>query len=384
MSHRVTRAFRIAVGNRIRGKQWLRTLLCNAEERYLSIRHTASVRWPALAKPRPYKIMVALTAHCNSGCVGCRYGRDFMPGARLEWAVVRDLLEDAAAAGFATIRLYGGEPLLHPDLPRIIERCVKLGMRPYVTTNAVLLEQKIDVLVQSGLKDITVGFYGTGKAYDDYAQRPGYFARVERGIAVTRERYGDIVNMQLNWLLMRPTASVECLRDVVAFARRYGMTIRVDLIHYSLPYFQEGPERCLQFRPEDRGTVEQIVDELILVKQRHPTLLRHSVEGLRSIPDWLILGPGMRVPCTAYEMLWVGADGTVQMCYVTFRLGNLREQRLRTMLGTVQHRKACQDAVRLRCPNCHCSSNERIMRYGPARRHYAAESAHREPNGWRS
>ena len=29
------------------------------------------------------------------------------------------------------------------------------------------------------------------------------------------------------------------------------------------------------------------------------------------IPDWLLLGPEMRVPCTAYEMAWVGADGTV-------------------------------------------------------------------------
>ena len=335
----------------------------------------AGVRWPNLVPPRPYKIMIALTAHCNARCIGCRYGRDFMPGAVLEWPIVRDLLEDAAAAGFYSIRLYGGEPLLHPDLPRIVEHCVALGMRPYLTTNAVLLGQKIDELFAAGLRDVTVGFYGVGRAYDEYVQHPGLFERVERGIATARERYGKQLDMQLNWLFMQPTASVTAFRDAVAFADRYRMSIRVDLIHYSLPYFQEGPERCLQFQPEDRAKVTAVVEEMLALKRARPELLQHSLAGLRSIPDWLILGPDMKVPCTAYEMIWVGADGTVQMCYVTFHLGNLHERRLRELLGTDTHRCAARDALKLACPNCHCSSNERIMRHTPSRRRYARTGA---------
>jgi Iron-sulfur cluster-binding domain len=79
----------------------------------------------------------------------------------------------------------------------------------------------------------------------------------------------------------------------------------------------------------------------------------------------------MRVPCTAYEMIWVGADGTVQMCYVTFRLGNLHQSRLRDLLRTAAHTCAARDAFQLNCPNCHCGSNERIMRHAPSRRRYA-------------
>ena len=80
-------------------------------------------------------------------------------------------------------------------------------------------------------------------------------------------------------------------------------------------------------------------------------------------------------------MIWVGADGTVQMCYVTFRLGNLHEKRLREMLGTERHRCAARDALALRCPNCHCSSNERVMRHGPSRRRYARPDAHHASAG---
>ena len=65
--------------------------------------------------------------------------------------------------------------------------------------------------------------------------------------------------------------------------------------------------------------------------------------GLRSAADWLLLGADMRVPCDSHQMLWIGADGTVQQCYVTFKLGNLHENRLTDILFTEAHRQAARD-----------------------------------------
>ncbi|HVS17092.1 MAG TPA: SPASM domain-containing protein, partial [Planctomycetota bacterium] len=83
---------------------------------------------------------------------------------------------------------------------------------------------------------------------------------------------------------------------------------------------------------------------------------------LRSIPDWLMLGPDMRIPCDAYNMVWVGADGSVKLCYVTFDLGNLHERRLRDMLYGPEHQAAARGAFRLDCPNCHCERDNRIKK----------------------
>ena len=342
-------------------------------------KHAIAQVLPGVIRPNPYKLMIAVTARCNARCLGCNYGRGFMPGHQLAWPMVRDLLEDAKDAGFRSIRLYGGEPLLHPDLPRMVEHCRKLGLRPYVTTNGVMLRRRIKDLFDAGLRDITVGFYGVGPAYDAYVQAPGLFARVEDGIAAVRDHCGEAVDLQMNWLLMQPTCSPEALRDAWAFAGRYGMGMRVDLIHYSLPYFSEGPDRCLQFTEADRPAIGRVVAELLRLKAAHPDRLHHTVEGLRSIPDWLLKQAAMRVPCTAYDMIWVGADGTVQLCYVTFRLGNLHEARLRDLLFTTAHGGAARDAFRLNCPNCHCSSNERIMRHGASRRLYRRPQAEAEP-----
>lgn len=351
-------------GTRLRG--WLR----GADARAARLRHSLALRAPSTIRPRPRNLTVAITARCNYRCEGCRYGRDFMPGEQLSLDVVRGLLEDAAGAGTDSVRFYGGEPLLHRDLPAMIAYARELGLDPYVTTNASLLERRIDELVDAGLRFLTIGFYGVEDFYDAYAARGGAFARMERGVAAVRERHGDRVGMRLNWLLMRPTCNPRALEDVLAFARRYETPIQVDLVHYSLPYFSEGEQGRLQFTPEDRPAIQEIVDRLLEVRARDPGLIEHSEVGLRSIPDWLLQGSDMRVPCDKYDMLWVGADGTVQLCYVTFVLGNLHENRLRDMLFGQEHLRAARCALRVDCPNCHCGYDSRTRKHGPTRQRY--------------
>jgi MoaA/NifB/PqqE/SkfB family radical SAM enzyme len=283
-----------------------------------------------------------------------------MTGSQLPWSVMKDLLGDAKALGVEVVRLYGGEPLLHPDLSKMIEYCTELRLGTYVTTNGILLKEQIDTLYRAGLRDITIGFYGNGEKYNKYVQRRNSFERLDEGLETVRHRYGLDVHMKMNWLLMRPTCNVESLYAAWSTAQQYKMRFQIDLIHYSLPYFSEGNDRELQFRPEDEASIRTIVDELIILKRRHPDVFNQSLSSIKSIPDWLLKGSAMRVPCDAYEMIWVGADGTVQLCYVTFKLGNLHEKRLRDLVYNSEHCSAARGAFSLNCPNCHCHYGARV------------------------
>lgn len=350
----------------------VRHALVRAENWVEQKRHALGGVFPALIRPRPARLFLSLTGHCNWRCLGCRYERDFMVGEELSLDTIRNVLDDAHEAGIHRVRLYGGEPLLHRDLPEIIAHCRSRKMTPFVTTNATLLDKRIDELYEAGLRDISVGFYGIGTDLDAYVQRKGHFERFERGLAAVRDRYDGKVSMQLNWLLRRDTCSVETLHEAFAFAQKYGARFQVDLIHYSLPYFTQGREQALYFRPEDRPMIEAVTGELLRLKAQHPDIVGSTPEMIRSMPDWLLRGPDMRVPCTAAEIIWIGPDGTVQLCYVTFKLGNLHEQRLRDMLFTPAHHDAARKAFALDCPNCHCEAGDRIMRHGPSLAHYRA------------
>lgn len=348
----------------------LREALKEADFAFVRAKHALAERFPSLIRPDPRQLTVAITAACNLRCLGCRYGRDFMLGERLSLALVRDLLDDARAAGVHRVRFFGGEPLLHPDLPAMVRHASALGMEPYVTTNGTLLAEKIDELVEAGLRWMSIGFYGVGAAYAAYTQRDGQYEKLVAGLEAVRARHGKTVGIQLNYVLLRPTTNLAALREAWAFAERFDLFFHLDLYGYSIPFFTDGPERVVAFRPEDRPEVEAVAAELVRLKEAHPARVPHAVEFLRSVPDWLLLGADMRVPCDAYELLWVGANGVVQLCDVTFELGNLHAQRLRDMLFGAEHRQACRDAFALKCPNCTCKVDARIRKHGPSHARY--------------
>ena len=334
--------------------------------------------WPGLIRAETEKITIAITAHCNFRCVGCHYGRDFMPGAQLPLATFTDLIEDAAAAKVPAVRLYGGEPLLHPDVVRMVEITGEHSVGAYMTTNGLILDQKIDALHGAGLRKITMGYYGQGDAFDAYVQRPGRFHRLTESLDNVRRQFGpDQLELQFNFLLSRRSANAEAIEAARAFAERYDATMQVDVVHYSLPYFSEGPERELQFREEDADMVRGAIDHLLAIKARQPHMLSASAPAIASLEDWALKQQDMKIPCDARKLLWVGADGSVMLCYVTFPLGNLHQKRLRDMLYSPAHHQAAQDAFKLNCPNCHCESASRIEKHGPSLRKYTQRALDR-------
>ena len=283
------------------------------------------------------------------------------------------VIEDAAAAKIPAVRLYGGEPLLHPDVVRMVEIAGEQGVGCYMTTNALTLDRKIDALHGAGLRKITIGYYGQGGEFDAYVQRPGRHARLIESLDATRRAFGpDKLDLQFNFLLSRRSANIEAIEEMRLFAQRYDASVQIDVVHYSLPYFQDGPETELQFRPEDADDVRRSIDHLLAIKARQPELLTASPMALVSLEDWALKQADMRVPCDARKLLWIGADGSVMLCYVTFPLGNLHEKRLRDILYTPDHHQAARDAFALNCPNCHCESAARIEKHGASNRKYSA------------
>lgn len=342
----------------------VKNFLKRQDERLVRWKHTAAGRFPSLIKPGPRQITIAITAACNFRCRACRYGRDFMVGEHLDLETVRLCLDDAAAAGVASARFYGGEPLLHPDLPAMIRHAGSLGMEPYVTTNGVLLGKRIDELYAAGLRWLSMGFYGIGADYDEYTQRDGAFDQLRRSLGTVRERYQDRVAIQLNYMLSRRSCSVDNVRAVWALAREFDLHMGVDPISKTIPFFTS-PGEDLAIGEAMRPELQAVTDEFLTLKQQFPDRVVPSIPFLRALPALLLDDLAAQVPCDAYELLWVGADGTVQLCDVHFELGNLKEKRLRNMLFTEQHRCAARDAFQLKCPTCMCKIDSRIRRHGP-------------------
>lgn len=101
------------------------------------------------AAPRPPKIWrpsveVNVTEHCNLSCYGCNHAS---PTLAEEFLSVEAFIADFEALGEVfhsdELRVVGGEPLLHQQLPRIVAEAKRIGLadRIVLYTNGVLLHR---------------------------------------------------------------------------------------------------------------------------------------------------------------------------------------------------------------------------------------------------
>ncbi|MBV9760233.1 MAG: GTP 3',8-cyclase MoaA [Acidobacteriaceae bacterium] len=106
-------------------------------------------------------LRVSVTDRCNIRCFYC------MPEKGAQFTPVRSLLtfeeifrfvKTAVRLGISKIRLTGGEPLLRPNLPRLIASLLTVdGIRDLaLTTNGVLLSDTTESLYSAGLRRLNI------------------------------------------------------------------------------------------------------------------------------------------------------------------------------------------------------------------------------------
>lgn len=119
---------------------------------------------------------------CNQDCRMCWQGRDWPspPDEMFErW------LDELCAAGLSSLVLSGGEPTLHPLLPRWLARAQRAGLHVTVETNAIRFGEPgyLDELRAAGLGDVVVSLHAADAATSDLLTGvPGSFERTVAGL----------------------------------------------------------------------------------------------------------------------------------------------------------------------------------------------------------
>lgn len=105
----------------------------------------------ALLEPyRPLMAHLVVTRRCNLSCGYCYEYDDVSPPVPTELLVER--IDHLARLRAVFVTLTGGEPLLHPDVARLVAHVRARGMTPVMNTNGFLLtRERITALGEAGL-----------------------------------------------------------------------------------------------------------------------------------------------------------------------------------------------------------------------------------------
>jgi len=131
----------------------------------------------------PLVLMLEPLYRCNLACAGC--GKIQHPEPILNtYLSPEDCWAAAEECGAPVVSIAGGEPLVHPEIDRIVEGLVARKKFVYLCTNAILLQRWLPKLRPSVYLTISVHMDGMRELHDAMVDREGVF---DKAVAAIRE-----------------------------------------------------------------------------------------------------------------------------------------------------------------------------------------------------
>jgi hopanoid biosynthesis associated radical SAM protein HpnH len=138
-------------------------------------------------KRYPLVLMLEPLFRCNLACAGC--GKIDYPDKILNQRIsVADALHSMDECGAPVVVLAGGEPLLHKELPEIVNGALAKGKFVTVCTNALLLEKKIDLYKPHKRFNWSIHLDGDKEMHDKSVCQKGVYDRAVEAIKIAKAK----------------------------------------------------------------------------------------------------------------------------------------------------------------------------------------------------
>jgi hopanoid biosynthesis associated radical SAM protein HpnH len=135
----------------------------------------------------PLVLMLEPLFQCNLECAGCgkiAYSNDILR----QRLTVEECLAAVDECGAPVVSIPGGEPLIHADIPKIVEGIVARKKVLYLCTNAILLAKRLDEFTPSPYLTFSVHLDGLKERHDASVCREGIFDKAVTAIRLARRR----------------------------------------------------------------------------------------------------------------------------------------------------------------------------------------------------
>ena len=172
-------------------------------------------------------LRVSITDRCNLRCHYCMPAEGVKEKSHHEILIYEEIvkiIKTAQKIGVDKVRITGGEPLVRLGVEDLIAQLSKLGLKDLsMTTNGVLLAEKVEKLKKAGLDRVNISLDTLKREKFKKISRRDNFARVINGIEAAQKYALDPV--KLNVVVMRNINDDEIL-DFVELSKDQKLVIR--------------------------------------------------------------------------------------------------------------------------------------------------------------
>jgi GTP 3',8-cyclase len=137
-------------------------------------------------------LRISLTDKCNLRCLYCMpldLPESFLASrSMMSVDEIESIAKVFVDLGVTKIRLTGGEPLVRKEVREIISRLSKLPVKLALTTNAVLVDEFIDLFVEVGLKSINISLDSLDDSTFKILSQRDHFNKVMSNVQLLLDR----------------------------------------------------------------------------------------------------------------------------------------------------------------------------------------------------
>ncbi|OYV75157.1 MAG: hopanoid biosynthesis associated radical SAM protein HpnH [Acidithiobacillus ferrivorans] len=169
-------------------------------------------------KRYPLVLMLEPLFRCNLACSGC--GKIDYPDDVLDQRLsVEECIGAAEECGAPIVSIAGGEPLIHKDMPAIVQGLVERKRFVYLCTNALLLKKRMEDYTPSPYLTFSIHLDGNERRHDDSVCQPGTY---QRATAAVREAVEKGFRVTVNCTLFQGESAAE-VADFLDDCKKLGV-----------------------------------------------------------------------------------------------------------------------------------------------------------------
>jgi hopanoid biosynthesis associated radical SAM protein HpnH len=137
-------------------------------------------------KKFPLVMMLEPLHACNLTCTGCGRIREYADTIKEKLSVEQCLLA-AEECGAPIVSICGGEPMIYPELGRLVSELLDRKKHIYLCTHGMFLKKRLHEFKPSSRLFFNVHLDGLEKTHDMCVEREGVFRQAIEGIKAAKE-----------------------------------------------------------------------------------------------------------------------------------------------------------------------------------------------------
>ncbi len=256
-------------------------------------------------KKYPLVLMLEPLFRCNLACAGC--GKIDYPDEILNKRLsLQECLDAVDECGAPMVSIPGGEPLIHKEMPQIVEGIVAKKKFVYLCTNALLLKKKINDYKPSPYLTFSIHLDGNRDRHDASVCQEGVFDQAVEAIKIALEKGFRVT---INCTLFQGETSEE-----VADFLDYAMELGVEGVTIAPGFsYEHAPHQDVFIKGKD---VKELFRGIFKVGKKRKWKLNHSSLYLD------FLAGNQNYECTPWGNPTRNVFGWQKPCYLLADEGN--------------------------------------------------------------